>query len=212
VPRVSSHSGDDQRRRGTVLCAPPGGHRALGRRRWPLRRRPSRWAPLPCRPAAPVRSPAAPGLTCGCSLALSAGCRSRYGRECFIPPKANLCEPIPCDFRRYRDRNRIERMFGHQAIPPHRHRIRQNRLVIRQLPQPRCYPQMAAELRQRGLDRQRLPLRCRDLLLIGAPMVLSNTELRGVQTTFVHSLPVGSFRWPTRLCNLQNRDEHDDRR
>lgn len=30
-----------------------------------------------------------------------------------IPPKANRREPIPCDFRRYRDRNRIERMFGH---------------------------------------------------------------------------------------------------
>ena len=29
-----------------------------------------------------------------------------------IPPKANRREPIPCDFRRYRDRNRIERMFG----------------------------------------------------------------------------------------------------
>lgn len=30
-----------------------------------------------------------------------------------IPPKANRREHIPCDFRRYRDRNRIERMFGH---------------------------------------------------------------------------------------------------
>jgi len=30
-----------------------------------------------------------------------------------IPPKSNRREPIPCDFRRYRDRNRIERMFGH---------------------------------------------------------------------------------------------------
>ncbi|GEM_PF-1201446 len=30
-----------------------------------------------------------------------------------IPPKSNRHEPIPCDFRRYRDRNRIERMFGH---------------------------------------------------------------------------------------------------
>ena len=29
-----------------------------------------------------------------------------------IPPKANRREPIHCDFRRYRDRNRIERMFG----------------------------------------------------------------------------------------------------
>ncbi len=29
-----------------------------------------------------------------------------------IPSKANRREPIPCDFRRYRDRNRIERMFG----------------------------------------------------------------------------------------------------
>ena len=32
-----------------------------------------------------------------------------------IPPKANRREPIVCDFRRYRDRNRIERMFGHAA-------------------------------------------------------------------------------------------------
>jgi transposase len=30
-----------------------------------------------------------------------------------IPPRANRREPIPCDFRRYKDRNRIERMFGH---------------------------------------------------------------------------------------------------
>jgi len=29
-----------------------------------------------------------------------------------IPPKANRREPIPCDFCRYRDRNRIARMFG----------------------------------------------------------------------------------------------------
>lgn len=30
-----------------------------------------------------------------------------------IPPKANRREHIPCDFRRYRDRYRIKRMFGH---------------------------------------------------------------------------------------------------
>ncbi|MET0241366.1 MAG: transposase [Sphingobium sp.] len=30
-----------------------------------------------------------------------------------IPPRSNRRQPIPCDFRRYRDRNRIERMFGH---------------------------------------------------------------------------------------------------
>ena len=29
-----------------------------------------------------------------------------------IPPRSNRVEPIPCDFRRYRDRNRIERMFN----------------------------------------------------------------------------------------------------
>jgi transposase len=29
-----------------------------------------------------------------------------------IPPKSNRREPVACDFRRYRDRNRIERMFG----------------------------------------------------------------------------------------------------
>ncbi|WP_245653474.1 transposase [Sphingomonas pituitosa] len=30
-----------------------------------------------------------------------------------IPPKANWREPIAYDFRRYRHRTRIERMFGH---------------------------------------------------------------------------------------------------
>ena len=30
-----------------------------------------------------------------------------------IPSKSNRREPVTCDFRRYRDRNRIERMFGH---------------------------------------------------------------------------------------------------
>tara|TARA_E500000318_G_C3487281_1_gene182866 strand:+ start:525 stop:833 length:309 start_codon:yes stop_codon:yes gene_type:complete len=29
-----------------------------------------------------------------------------------IPPKSNRREKISCDFRRYKDRNRIERMFG----------------------------------------------------------------------------------------------------
>jgi transposase len=29
-----------------------------------------------------------------------------------IPPKANRKEPIACDFRAYKDRNRIERMFN----------------------------------------------------------------------------------------------------
>jgi len=29
-----------------------------------------------------------------------------------IPPKSNRREKIECDFRRYRDRNRIERMLG----------------------------------------------------------------------------------------------------
>ncbi|WP_238322047.1 IS5 family transposase [Komagataeibacter europaeus] len=29
-----------------------------------------------------------------------------------IPPRSNRTEDIPCDFRRYRDRNRIERMFN----------------------------------------------------------------------------------------------------
>ena len=30
-----------------------------------------------------------------------------------IPPKANRKEPITCDFRAYKDRNSIERMFNH---------------------------------------------------------------------------------------------------
>jgi len=29
-----------------------------------------------------------------------------------IPPKANRKDPLHCDYRRYKDRNRIERMFG----------------------------------------------------------------------------------------------------
>jgi transposase len=29
-----------------------------------------------------------------------------------IPSRSNRSEPIPCDFRRYKDRNRIERMFN----------------------------------------------------------------------------------------------------
>ena len=29
-----------------------------------------------------------------------------------IPPKANRWEPISCDFKAYKDRNRIERMFN----------------------------------------------------------------------------------------------------
>jgi len=29
-----------------------------------------------------------------------------------IPPKSNRKQPIKCDFGRYRDRNRIERMFN----------------------------------------------------------------------------------------------------
>tara|TARA_E500000318_G_scaffold78156_1_gene73042 strand:+ start:654 stop:962 length:309 start_codon:yes stop_codon:yes gene_type:complete len=29
-----------------------------------------------------------------------------------IPPKSNRRNPAPCDFRRYKERNRIERMFG----------------------------------------------------------------------------------------------------
>ncbi len=29
-----------------------------------------------------------------------------------IPPKSNRREPIACDFRAYKDRNRVERMFN----------------------------------------------------------------------------------------------------
>jgi transposase len=29
-----------------------------------------------------------------------------------IPPRSNRVEPIDCDFRRYKERNRIERMFN----------------------------------------------------------------------------------------------------
>jgi transposase len=29
-----------------------------------------------------------------------------------IPPRSNRIEPIPCDYRRYQDRNRVERLFN----------------------------------------------------------------------------------------------------
>lgn len=29
-----------------------------------------------------------------------------------IPPRSNRTQQVPCDFRRYKDRNRIERMFN----------------------------------------------------------------------------------------------------
>ena len=29
-----------------------------------------------------------------------------------IPPRSNRIEPVPCDYRRYKDRNRVERMFN----------------------------------------------------------------------------------------------------
>jgi transposase len=29
-----------------------------------------------------------------------------------IPPKSNRREPVPCDYRRYRDRNHVERLFN----------------------------------------------------------------------------------------------------
>jgi transposase len=29
-----------------------------------------------------------------------------------IPPRSNRIEPIACDYRRYKDRNRIERLFN----------------------------------------------------------------------------------------------------
>jgi len=29
-----------------------------------------------------------------------------------IPPKANRRDPAPCDYRRYRDRNHVERLFN----------------------------------------------------------------------------------------------------
>ena len=37
---------------------------------------------------------------------------ARAGKTAVIPPKANRKNPPPCDFRAYKDRNRIERMFN----------------------------------------------------------------------------------------------------
>jgi len=34
------------------------------------------------------------------------------GNSPVIPPKSNRSEPIPCDFRAYKDGNRTERMFN----------------------------------------------------------------------------------------------------
>lgn len=35
-----------------------------------------------------------------------------HGLLPIIPPKSNRKNPPPCDFKRYKDRNRVERMFG----------------------------------------------------------------------------------------------------
>lgn len=35
-----------------------------------------------------------------------------HGNLPVIPPRSNRSQPIACDYRRYKDRNRIERMFN----------------------------------------------------------------------------------------------------
>ena len=37
---------------------------------------------------------------------------SELGILAIIPPKANRRDPAPCDFRRYRDHNHVERLFN----------------------------------------------------------------------------------------------------
>ena len=44
-----------------------------------------------------------------------------------IPPKANRKEPIGCDFKAYKDRNRIERMFN---------RLKQSDVSLRAMTRP----------------------------------------------------------------------------
>ena len=69
-----------------------------------------------------------------------------------IPPKANRREPISCDFKAYKDRNRIERMFN---------RLKQFRRIatrygncplVYRLPMPRGRKALAAILCQWRLD------------------------------------------------------------
>ncbi|MDL5054797.1 hypothetical protein QQ056_14755, partial [Oscillatoria laete-virens NRMC-F 0139] len=71
-----------------------------------------------------------------------------------IPPKSNRKAPVHPDYRRYKDRNRIERMFGKiEAATPHCYPLRQDRLVIRELSQPRSSTTMAEVFCQHGLVR-----------------------------------------------------------
>lgn len=66
-----------------------------------------------------------------------------------IPPRSKRKAPTHPDYRRYKDRNRIERMFG--KLTPRCHSIGQDRPVIRELPQPRRSANMAEIFCQHGL-------------------------------------------------------------
>ena len=69
-----------------------------------------------------------------------------------IPPKANRKQAITCDFRAYRDRNRVERMFN--KLKQFRRiatRIRQDRSIVPGLPVSRRCKAMDAHLCQQGL-------------------------------------------------------------
>jgi transposase len=64
-----------------------------------------------------------------------------------IPPKTNRRDPTPCDYRRYRARNQVERMFN---------RLKQFRRIIPRLPVPCRRPCLATLLCQQGLGLQRV--------------------------------------------------------
>ncbi len=71
-----------------------------------------------------------------------------------IPPRANRKEPIACDFRAYRDRNRIERMFNRlKAVTPHRYPLRQDLHVFSRLPELGSRAHLVVVFRQQDLGR-----------------------------------------------------------
>lgn len=70
-----------------------------------------------------------------------------------IPPRSNRKVPDHPDYRRYRDRNNVERMFG--KLKQQRHTLRQDRSLLRELPQPRRRTPMAAVFCQLDLGNLR---------------------------------------------------------
>jgi hypothetical protein len=69
-----------------------------------------------------------------------------------IPPKTNRREPPACDFRRYRDRNHVERLFN-RLKQTHRIATRYDKTAASsRFPLARCAKLLAQRLCQQGLD------------------------------------------------------------